>query len=197
MNNFNTGDLLLFNYGSFSLISWIIKFFTNSQYTHIGMIVKDPEFTNPPLKGIFVWESGEEPKPDPENNKLKLGVQFTPIEEILNDYKGKGHVFLRKINCKSNTFNNKDLDDIHKICHNKPYDLYPSDWLAALFRKDNQPQKTNRFWCSALVGFIYTKLGILKSETDWSVLRPSDFSQKLQNVNFNKGFYLENEICLF
>ena len=58
MNNFNTGDLLLFNYDSFSFISWIIKIFTNSQYTHIGMIVKDPEFTNPPLKGIFVWESG-------------------------------------------------------------------------------------------------------------------------------------------
>tara|TARA_B110001452_G_scaffold227748_1_gene202796 strand:- start:1228 stop:1497 length:270 start_codon:yes stop_codon:yes gene_type:complete len=37
-------------------------------------------------------------------------------------------------------------------------------------------QKTNRFWCSALVGYIYTQSGILKKETDCSILVPNDFS---------------------
>ena len=27
----------------------------------------------------------------------------------------------------------------------------------AFFRKDGEPQKTDRFWCSALVGYIYTR----------------------------------------
>ena len=40
---------------------------------------------------------------------------------------------------------------------------------------DAKPQKTDRFWCSALVGYIYTKCGLLDEKTDWSILRPSDF----------------------
>ena len=66
-----------------------------------------------------------------------------------------------------------------------------SDW--ALFRKDGEPQKTDRFWCSALIGYIYTKCGILKADTDWSILRPSDFSLDGELLNFNEGFSLSVE----
>ena len=67
------------------------------------------------------------------------------------------------------------------------------DWLEAIERKDDHPQKTDRFWCSALVGYIYTKAGLLKEDTDWSVLRASDFSKKYNgNLNFTKGCSLEN-----
>ena len=34
----------------------------------------------------------------------------------------------------------------------------------------DDPQKTDRFWCSALCGFIYTKCGLLDPKTDWSIL---------------------------
>ena len=60
----------------------------------------------------------------------------------------------------------------------------PKDWIEALFNYDDTPQKTDRFWCSALVGYIYTKLGILKSDTDWSVLSPCDFSLDGEKLNY-------------
>ena len=61
-------------------------------------------------------------------------------------------------------------------------------------RKDSNPQKTNSFWCSALVGYIYTRCGLLNRETDWSILRPSDFSIEYNDIlKFINDCYLDSE----
>ena len=183
-----TGDLILFNYqatGCFGCFTKCIKWGTHSNYSHIGMILRDPTYIKPNLKGLFVWESSWEGHPDPQDNKIKLGVQITPISEILQAYKGKGHVFIRKIACNKDTFNQEIMQDIHDVVYNKPYDIVPKDWIEAFFKKDFSPQKTDRFWCSALVGYIYTRVGILKKETDWSILVPNDFSVDGENLAYN------------
>ena len=54
-----TGDILLFDYQE-GWISWAIKFFTRSNYSHVGMVVVDPQFTEIPLKGVYLWESEED-----------------------------------------------------------------------------------------------------------------------------------------
>jgi len=194
----NTGDLLLFDYhggGFFGVFTGLIKYFTKSKYSHIAMVLKDPEFLHPSLKGYYVWESSWEGKPDPQDGKIKLGVQITPFEEIYNTYKETGSsIYLRKVNCKKQMFNIKNLSDIHKVVYQKPYDIIPTDWIEAIFRKDDHPQKIDRFWCAALVGYIYTKCGILEKNTDWSVLRPSDFSIQSKNIlKFNIDCNLENQ----
>jgi hypothetical protein len=77
------------------------------------------------------------------------------------------------------------MQDIHKVVYDKPYDIVPKDWVEAFFKTDDNPQKTDRFWCSALVGYIYTQAGILKKETDWSILVPNDFSLDGESLMFN------------
>ena len=42
--------------------------------------------------------------------------------------------------------------------------------------KEMVKRHTNRFWCSALVAFIYTELGLIDSNTDWSNMAPSDLA---------------------
>ena len=195
MNNLKTGDLIFFTghtQGWLKYFSSMIEFTTHSNFSHIGMIVKDPTFISPSLKGTFVWESGWEGEYDPQDGKIKLGVQLTPIHEILNNFKNS-KVIVRTINCPENTFNDEKLTEIHNTVYDKPYDIIPKDWIMAFFRKDDEPQKTDRFWCSALVGYIYTKCGILKENTDWSILRPSDFSLSGEHINFNEGFSLSPE----
>jgi hypothetical protein len=192
MDNLNTGDLIFFTghtQGWLKYFSSMIEFSTHSDYSHVGMIVKDPTFISPSLKGTYVWESGWEGEYDPQDDKIKLGVQLTPIHEILQNFKNS-KVIVRKINCSDGTFTDDKLKEIHTTVYDKPYDIIPKDWIMALFRKDAEPQKTDRFWCSALVGYIYTKCGILKSDTDWSILRPSDFSLSGEHINFNQGFSL-------
>jgi len=182
--NLNTGDILLFS-GNDSLISSLIKRFTNSEVTHVGMILKDPDFIHPSLKGYYVWESGKEDEPDPQDNKKKFGVQITPFEEIYQSYQeDSGNIYVRKVNQPNNIFTIDKLEGIHKVIYDKPYDIVPKDWIEGYLQKDPDPQKTNRFWCSALLGYIYTQCDCLNEDTDWSILRPCDFSDKTK-LNFN------------
>lgn len=202
-----TGDIILFdsqNTGIFKLFDSAIKFFTKSNYNHIAMVLVNPTFMaktcNLPIEnftGYFVWESSWEGEPDPQDGKVKLGVQLTPLEEVIKNNKGK--IFIRKIECTdelyNKTFTNEKLEIIHKTVYDKIYDCNPIDWLGALFRFDISPKKTNSFWCSALVGIIYSKLGIILENIDWSILRPSDFSieDKNQHLEFIDGFKLADK----
>ena len=186
--NLNTGDILLFDYeggGSMGIFSWLIKKATKSNITHVGMVLKDPVFINPSLKGYYVWESGWEGTPDPQDGKVKFGVQITPFEEIFQNYKKKnGKIYVRRVTCPINLFTTEKLLQIHEIVYDKIYDIIPTDWIEAVFRRDDNPQKTSRFWCSALVGYIYTQCGCLHPGTDWSMIRPSDFVEDyLQYIN--------------
>lgn len=189
-----TGDILLFDInesGLLGLFNKAIKYFTNSHFSHVAMVLKDPIFINKNLKGYYIWESSWEGEADPQDNKVKLGVQITPFEEIYNKCViNNSSIFVRRIQECDNNFCNENLRKIHDIVYNKPYDTNISDWISALLKKDNNPQKTNRFWCSALVGYIYTKCNLLIENTDWSILRPSDFSieypENLKWVSTNK-----------
>lgn len=194
MDNLKTGDLILFcghDTGFLKYFSAMIKYGTHSNYSHVGVILKDPKFIHPSLKGVYVWESGYEGTQDPQDGKIKLGVQITPLEQMLKNFKGSV-VITRSINCSNKHFTDEQLKKIHDIVYDKPYDIHPQDWIQALIGKDSQPQKTDRFWCSALVGYIYTQCGILKDTTDWSILTPADFSLDGENLNFQDNCSLSN-----
>jgi cell wall-associated NlpC family hydrolase len=183
-----TGDLLLFDNGSKGVsgfISYLIKYFTQSNITHVAVVLKDPYFLHPTLKGYYVWESNWEGEPDPQDGKIKFGVQITPFDEIYKKYKQtNGRVYVRRIGSTTNLFTLDVMEKIHENVYSKMYDIVPSDWLEGLWRRDSHPQKTDRFWCSALVGYIYTQCGILRSSTDWSILRPSDFTMDSTELHY-------------
>jgi hypothetical protein len=207
MDSLKTGDLLLFSNhssGFFGIFTSMIKWGTHSNYSHTGIILKDPVFINPSLKGLYVWESSYNGKPDPQDNKVKIGVQITPLYELIEEYKKTGgSIFARKIKSTSQIpvkeiFNNNVLTDIHTVVYNKPYDLVPTDWVEAFLKYDHSPQKTDRFWCSALVGYIYTRVGILSDKTDWSVITPNDLSLSGENINYTNIAKLDDsEIKIF
>ncbi len=198
MDQLVTGDLLLFSGNSndrsfFGLFDSLIKWGTHSNYTHTAVVLKNPTFINPVLKGTYVWESGWEKNPDPQDGIHKYGVRITPLAEILESYRNTGGTcFYRKMECDSSHFTSENLSNIHNIVYKKPYDICPLDWIEAYLKRDLNPQKTSRFWCSALVGFIYTKCGILDPNTDWSILSPNDLSLSGQQLNFTPGNKLSN-----
>ena len=189
-NDWNTGDILLFC-NKTSCFGKTIKYFTGSSFTHVGMILKNPTITNPPLIGLYFWESANENYNDVEDHKKKFGVEIVDLNELLNRC-GSIEVYYRKLNFhrKQHIDYNK-LKQIHNDVHNKPYDIVPTDWIEAYLKFDPQPQKRDRFWCSALLGYIFVNLGFLPPNIDWSIMRPSDFSSErkdlpLVNVSFEK-----------
>ena len=91
------------------------------------------------LKGLYLWESSYESEPDPQDGKQKVGVQITPLYEILNGYRGK--IYVRVLQKGSELITNDILQKIHQSVYDKPYDDNIMDWLEVWVRKDSEPQK--------------------------------------------------------
>ena len=168
INELETGDIILFSGNYF--ISNIIEFITNSKYSHIAVIIKNPNFFDDKMEGIYMLESGYEDKPDSENDRIKFGVQLTKLEDVIKSY--KGDIFIRKLSCIRDESFYKKIDQIHSDVHNLPYDLNIFDWIkAGLHLKIGNVQKKNTYWCSALVCFIYVNQFFTRYIT-WTLISP-------------------------
>lgn len=191
LNSLKTGDILLFSAElTFNPISWfakLIEVFTKSPYSHVGMVLRDPIWISSEMRGLYLWESSYEGTPDPQDGKVKLGVEITPMVQVLkNSYDST--IWCRKINCPNEKLTVFNLMKTHSEVYDKPYDFYPGDWIDAYIRKEGKPT-TDRYFCSALVGFIYTTCKILSKDTDWSIIRPSDFDDE-KHLNFEQQCFL-------
>lgn len=180
MNNLETGDLLLFvpkdDYrhgfvkGFLSAFNDFVGWVTGSKYTHSALIIRNPEFTSTPLKGLYVLESSYETFPDAENGEYKLGVELEDFMKLYEEWPGE--IYLRKLHCNRDKIFYERLAKAHSVVHNRPYDLFPQDWArAGLKEKEGSvTQEKTRFWCSALVTYVYTQLGLLPPDTPWSMI---------------------------
>jgi hypothetical protein len=180
-----TGDLLLFTQKK-SITGWwlidkTIEYFTNSPYVHVGLVVVDPPFSV--SSGTYVWECGYEACVNPETGKQNIGVRLTPISVVLSN---EQTIYVRK--CKT-YIPDKMLQKIHSEVFLKPYDMCLSDWLLATLRVDLRPQKTDRFWCSAFIAYIFTQIGWLDNNTDWSIIRPCDLSSSSTYLSWKSKVY--------
>ena len=147
LKNCQTGDILLYN-GS----TWLgkaIEYFTGSNYSHVAIILRDPTYIDPKLKGLYVLESGEENVPDSLTGKKILGVQITPLENTLDYFKKSwsAHLYHRQLDCnRDNNFEEKLKELVNKT-EGEPYDLCIFDWFRAKFDIEiGNVQITKRFW---------------------------------------------------
>ena len=187
LDELNTGDILLFvskpvKHPLMKLFDTMIQKTTKSPFTHTALVLKDPTFISPTLAGLYVWESSWEGSPDPQDGKIKLGVQITPLYEMLGKF--QGDVYVRRLIKGKENITTEILMNIHNVVYDKPYDTHVPDWLAAWFRKDICPQKTDRFWCSALVAYFMVQFQFIDSGIDWSIVRPADLSSSSQYLSW-------------
>lgn len=178
----DTGDIVLFRGNH--LLSHILECMGRSKYSHVGMILKNPKYIRPDLEdGLYLLESSSNNTPDVEDQQFKIGVQIHRLEDILPEF-SKGSVYVRYLDCPRDDVFYKKITEVHEDIHNKPYDFNPEDWIRAewnlIHPLEINPayQKTDSFWCSALLCYIYGKLDCLDSEMDWSLIAPREFSSE-------------------
>ena len=70
LDSCQTGDILL--YSTSLWYSKIIEKCTGSKYSHISIILRDPVYIDPKLKGLYILESGFEKTPDPTDTKTNV-----------------------------------------------------------------------------------------------------------------------------
>ena len=181
MQTAQTGDLLLFR--GEGVVSSLLRFFGCSQYSHVGIFIKDPSFLHPNLKdGSYILHSAWGYSPDSEDNQYKFGVQIQPIEDVMALYSDHS-VYIRNIKTVRDEAFYKRFVEAHKVIHGKPYDVHIMDWISAIENLSNPVpsnpiwKNTDRFWCSAMVSYVYYKLGWIK-ETNWSLIAPREYSKE-------------------
>lgn len=191
IDNFQTGDIILFS-GTY-FVSDVMEIVIHDKWSHIGIVIKNPDFLfNTQIKnGIYMYESDGVELEDVDTNEKLFGVQLVDLKEKINKYKGT--VCYRKLNW------NKQSEEIHqvlKVIYNtafhKAYDWNVIDLLCPLVYKKmgflsrilfGDVRRTDKFFCSALVAYIYTQLGLMKKDTKWDTIYPKFFAtiKELEN----------------
>lgn len=187
MDEYDTGDILLFSDKTF-VPSLIIEYVCGSKFSHIGMILKDPVYIKPELTGLYILEStGVSHICDVEDNKIKTGAQIRKLEDVCKDYAGA--IFWRKLHVTRDATFYKTITEVHEIIHNTPYDFNPREWLEGLFNiKLGDVQLTSRFFCSAMISYIYHQLELLDKDTPWSIIRPKDWGTEFDDATPSRFF---------
>ena len=181
IDELETGDIILFSGNYF--LSYIVEYFTNSLYSHVGVVLKNPNLGDARFKGIYLLESGFENTPDPENHRIKKGVQIINLEDKIKNYKGR--IYVRKLHCTRDKKFYEKIIEIHSTVHNIPYDLNPIDWIRGYFKINiGNTQKENTYWCSALVSFVYVELGFLNKNIPWTLISPKELSSSSNELKF-------------
>ena len=181
IDELETGDIILFSGNYF--LSYIVEYFTNSLYSHVGVVLKNPNLGDARFKGIYLLESGFENTPDPENHRIKKGVQIINLEDKIKNYKGR--IYVRKLHCTRDKKFYEKIIEIHSTVHNIPYDLNPIDWIKGYYKLDiGNTQKENTYWCSALVSFVYVELGFLDKNIPWTLISPKELSSSSNELKF-------------
>ena len=181
IDELETGDIILFSGNYF--LSYIVEYFTKSIYSHVGVVLKNPNLGDAKFKGIYLLESGFENTPDPENHRIKKGVQIINLEDKIKNYRGR--IYVRKLHCTRDKKFYEKIIEIHSTVHNIPYDLNPIDWIKGYFKINiGNTQKENTYWCSALVSFVYVELGFLNKNIPWTLISPKELSSSSNELKF-------------
>ena len=193
-DDLNTGDIILCHgYNPKGLdpgIDGVIEFFTHSPWEHAAIVIRDPWWTKLP-KGLYIYQSGDGPNGyvDVLNGK-RCGVTLNHFNDFMQN---RQHIYVRKLSGVQWTNDVKtEFVKYFNESHGKPYDTNWCSWLAAgcnsffCCKCCNCciPKTDKTFWCSALVGFIYVKMGWIDKKTDWSSLTPEDLAVIVTNNQY-------------
>lgn len=182
-----TGDILLFS--GRGVTSEVIRVFTRSPWSHIGMVVFLPESNEPlVLESTTLGESA-----DIRLGKPVAGVSLVSLATKLTDYPGS-IVVRRRHGPDLTDRQDKLLQRLLRRLMHRPYKNYllcnAIDVLTGFQRKPDQ-----RGWfCSELVAELYRRLGWLPREMRTSTLVPGHFGSRhmrLQNGKLGQAQWLK------
>ncbi len=151
-----TGDIVLFS--GEGIVSNFIKVFTASPYSHVGMVVKIPEWDM-----VLLWESTTLSKiKDVRSGTVKQGVQLVPLSERVKAYKGT--IGVRFLSVERTYEMRKALAKLRKEVAGRPYEEDKLELFKSaydFFGGKNEEELSSLF-CSEMVAEGYQRMGFLE-----------------------------------
>ena len=181
-----TGDIVLFS--GTNLASSVIKLFTSSPWSHVGLIVRRDGEPEP-----LVWESLPSGLcKDVDSDSFRTGVQLVRLSERLAHFTGP--VAVRRLNCPLSDWQRCRLEILQMEVADRRYErswlelaLAAFDWLTL-----NREDLTTLF-CSELVAETYQRISLLDDVEHGALpsneYTPGHFDERF-DLGLNQGFAL-------
>lgn len=187
-----TGDIVLFH-GVLRESRWI-EAFEDSQWSHVGMVVRIPQYDGPVL-----WESNTLVNlPDVELHKAKTGPMLVPLyDRLKTDLDNRCDVMfaVRRLNVERTPEMLQELLDFIVEVHNAQF---PSEWEMVIRLMEGKlgiQADFKSFFCSELAAETYIKMGLLSPSKPSNSYEPKDFSSE-GHIELLKGAGLEPEVYI-
>lgn len=189
-DNLSTGDLVLF--AGTRLQSKVIQSITQSQWSHIGMVLQLPDIPYP----LLAESTANTNVADLYCQKIRPGVQVVPLRDRLERYPGRAAIRHLQGNRLSQQAHSKLIHRTAQL-HGIEYEQDQQQLLLSAYDGpfgENEADLSSVF-CSELIAELYQHIGLLCSETPSNEYTPADFSEaRLKHLS--NGFHLSSEIYL-
>ena len=170
-----TGDIVLFS--GDGPISMLIRLITRSRWSHVGMVVKVPDFDM-----VLLWESTMLNRfmdvKDVYAGTIVKGVQTTVLSDKISRF--NGDVAIRQLNNELDDDKIKTLSELRNEWKNVPYE---KDYLELLnsaidikIIPENEEDLSSIF-CSELLAEALQRLNIIDDSVPSNEFVPSDFAE--------------------
>lgn len=165
-----TGDLVLFS--GRTIAARLVRACTGSRWSHIGMVVRLPEFADTPL----LWEATRASKvPDIHRGQFFDGVQLVPLDAKVASYPGEVAV-RRLIGVDSSRERRERIEALLEEWSDKPYrNLVAKNLKAWVSGHEAVHISGGGGFCSELVAEAYKQLRLLPEGKPSIRYVPSDF----------------------
>jgi len=167
-----TGDLVLFAGTSWS--SRIVQLFTFSQWSHIGVVVRLPQYDNQPL----LWELTRASKlADIKHGVLADGLQLVPLADKIKTYAGQ--VAIRRLKHGGDEATRlAHLQHLLAVWQAKPYCNIVKKNLQAWWRGEQACTiGLSGGFCSEFVAELYKQWQLLPHDKPSRYYLPDDFAR--------------------
>lgn len=188
-----TGDLILFSGATSS--GAVIKFFDNSQFSHIGIVIKT-KFSSQ----MLIWEASTNKAGlvDIESGKVRKGVELLPLtNKVFSGWYDR--VAVRRLTGIEDAKRQEMYEGLLKFrkeVQGRPYEKHKTELILSAFDFQeeylsflrNTKEDLSSLFCSELVAEAYKRMGLLTGKLS-NEYTPDDFSSKNDkelNLQFGK-----------
>lgn len=171
-----TGDIILFS--GKGGISSLIKRFSNSKWSHVGMVVRFMDM-------VLLWESTSLSKlKDVQTGKSTQGVQLVGLSERLAIY--DGDFALRRLSENLSGAQLHALSKFRSEVAGRPYEKDYIELLNSVLIFENTEDLSSIF-CSELLAEAYQRMGLLTEDKPSNEYTPKDFAGRLRLKGLKLG----------
>ena len=167
-----TGDLVLFS--GKSPIGQFIKLFSNSKWSHIGMVLKVDE-----VDMLLLWESTTiNNTPDAFTRKITSGVQTTVLSERLDNFDGE--VAVRFLQGDLSPESKLALKKLRDHLRGRPYEQSKVELVNSLMDMigiEENKEDFSSVFCSELIAEGLQVMGVMSTDAPANEFTPRDFGE--------------------